>query len=205
VADALTPGVTGDGRTIVFVSTSASNELNLWTADANGRRMTQLAPNVSAGQVLVAPDDRSVLFTSLVGGTVSIWTVAIGGGTPTKLTDGGFPAVSPDGRSMAFTTQTADGRSLLVVCSLPECTSHRTIGAAPFESAVAWTPDGRGVAFVRDGNLWVQPAAGSAPRQLTRFSESRPIGAFAWSRDGKRLAITRSTVTNDIVLVRGLK
>jgi hypothetical protein len=29
--------------------------------------------------------------------------------------------------------------------------------------------------------------------------------AFAWSRDGKRLAIGRVTITNDIVLFRGLR
>jgi hypothetical protein len=28
---------------------------------------------------------------------------------------------------------------------------------------------------------------------------------MAWSRDGKRLAITRYTVTNDIVLFQGLR
>jgi Tol biopolymer transport system component len=61
------------------------------------------------------------------------------------------------------------------------------------------------VAYVREGNVWVQPLGGGAPRQLTRFAENRPIGSFAWSRDGKRLAITRSIATHDIVLFRGLK
>ena len=70
--------------------------------------------------------------------------------------------------------------------------------------AVSWTPDGRGVAYPSDGNLWVQPLSGGAPRQLTRFTDGRPIGSFAWSRDGRRLAITRSTITNDIVLFEGL-
>ena len=69
---------------------------------------------------------------------------------------------------------------------------------------ISWTPDGSGVAFARDGNLWVQATEGGAPRPLTRFTDTRPIGSFAWSRDGTRLAITRVTVTNDIVLFRGL-
>jgi hypothetical protein len=45
---------------------------------------------------------------------------------------------------------------------------------------------------------------GKPPRQLTHFTDGRPIGTFAWSRDGKRLAIGRLTVTNDIVLFTGL-
>jgi eukaryotic-like serine/threonine-protein kinase len=205
IVDALTPGVTSDGRTIVFVSSSTDSLLDLLTADASGRRISQLVPSITASSVVVTPDDRSVLFSSLAGGTVSIWMVPIGGGTPTKLTDGASVAVSPDGGSMAYTAQEADGRSSLRVCSLPGCTSSRAIGTAVFDAAAAWTPDGRGVAYASEGNVWVQPLSGGAPRQLTRFADNRSIGSFAWSRDGKRLALTRSTATHDIVLFRGLK
>ena len=104
VLEALAPAATSDGRTIVFVS-SADNTLDLWTADASGRRKTRLVPSVTADQVAVTPDDRFVLFTSLVGGTVSIWMVPIEGGSPTKLTDGSSAAVSPDGGSIAFTAR----------------------------------------------------------------------------------------------------
>jgi len=134
---------------------------------------------------------------------VSIWMVSIEGGSPTKLTDGSNVAVSPDGGSIAFTALVNDVLSLRV-CSLPECNSPRTIGASSFDTAVAWAPDGRGVAYSRDGNLWVQALSGGAPRQLTHFTDGRPIRSFAWSRDGQRLAITRSTVTSDIVLFEGL-
>ena len=77
------------------------------------------------------------------------------------------------------------------------------LARAQFSAPVAWTPDGRGVAYASDGNIWVQPLGGGAPRQLTRFTDRRPIQCFAWSRDGKRLAMTRSTQTNDIVLFKG--
>jgi len=204
VLDALCPGATSDGRTIVFVSSSTSNSLDLWTADASGRRGRRLVPSVTAEQVVIAPDDRAVLYTSLAGGTVSIWMVPLEGGTPTKLTDGSGAAVSPDGASMAFTAQGSAAASL-VVCSLPGCMSPRTIGPAAFAAALSWTPDGRGIAYASEGNLWVQALSGGAPRQLTRFNDRRPIESFAWSRDGKRLAIARVTVTNDVVLFQGLK
>ena len=74
---------------------------------------------------------------------------------------------------------------------------------------VRWTPDGRAVAYPAAGtqsvNLWVQPLNGQPPHQLTHFLDAREIIDFAWSRDGKRLAVARSTVTNDIVLIKGLK
>jgi TolB protein len=201
VLDALTPGSTDDGRTIVFVSSSPDSRLDLWKAEANGRRVTSLVSSVTASLVLITPDQRSVIYSSLAGGTVSIWIVPIDGGTPTKLTDGGSASVSPDGGSMAFT----DSRASLIVCALPGCTSRRTIGSARFDAPLSWTPDGRGVAYATEENIWVQPSGGGPPRQLTRFDDGRPIGFFAWSSDGKRLAITRSTETNDIVLFRGLK
>ncbi len=48
-----------------------------------------LVPSVTASQVLVTPDDRSVIYISLISGAVSIWMVPLeGGGTPTKLADG---------------------------------------------------------------------------------------------------------------------
>ena len=112
-------------------------------------------------------------------------------------------AVSPDGRSIAFIAEVSGVQSLFV-CTLPECRSPRRIGAASFDTAVSWPPDGRDVAYASDGNLWLQPLSGGAPRQLTHFTDGRPIRAFAWSRDGQRLAITRSTATNDIVLFEGL-
>ena len=201
VLDALTPGATSDGRTIVFISSSTDSFLDLWKAEANGRRVIKLVPSVTAEQVVVTPDDRSVIYISIVGGTVSIWMVPIDGGTPKKLADGGSASVSPDGGSMAF----ADSRASLIVCALPGCTSRRTIGSAPFRGPLSWTPDGRGVAYPREANIWVQPLGGGPPRQLTRSADRRPIGFFAWSRDGKRLAITRSTETNDIILLKGLK
>jgi Tol biopolymer transport system component len=117
VFDALSPVATSDGRTILFVSSSTENPLDLWTADATGRRGRRLVPSVTASQMAITPDDRSVLYTSLLGGTVSIWMVPLEGGTPTKLADGGNAAVSPDGASMAFTALGPAGGSV-VVCGL---------------------------------------------------------------------------------------
>jgi Tol biopolymer transport system component len=198
--DAVAPGVTSDGRTVVFVTSSTDNILDLWKADGSGRRITKLASSVTASQVVVTPDDRSVIYSSIASGTVSIWTVPLEGGDPTKLADGAGASVSPDGASLAFT----DSQAQLRVCRLPGCTAQHTIGSAPLDAPVAWAPDGRGVAYAIEGNVWVQPLGGGSPRQLTPSTDNRPIGSFAWSRDGKRLAITRSTVTNDIVSVQGL-
>jgi Tol biopolymer transport system component len=69
-----------------------------------------------------------------------------------------------------------------------------------------WTPDGRGIADILSpgSNIWIVPLDGAAPHQLTHFTE-RDIQDFAWSHDGKRLTVARTTTTNDIVLFRSPK
>jgi Tol biopolymer transport system component len=61
-------------------------------------------------------------------------------------------------------------------------------------------PTDEGLAY----NLWDQPLDGGPPRQITDFKEG-DIFAFAWSRDGKRLAIVRGSRSNDIVMISNLR
>ena len=51
----------------------------------------------------------------------------------------------------------------------------------------------------------MEPLDGGPPRQLTHFTDDREISDFQWSHDGKRLAISRDTFANDIVLFKGLR
>jgi hypothetical protein len=44
------------------------------------------------------------------------------------------------------------------------------------------------------------PLAGGTPRQVTSF-DSLIIGSFAWSRDGKTLAVTRGTSGSDVIVM----
>jgi Tol biopolymer transport system component len=49
-------------------------------------------------------------------------------------------------------------------------------------------------------NIFVQPVDGSPGRQVTNFT-SDSINSFAWSHDGKTLAVVRVHNTSDIVLL----
>ena len=50
----------------------------------------------------------------------------------------------------------------------------------------------------------MQPIDGSAPRQLTAFTQPS-IASFVWSPDGTQLAFTRQVVSSDIVLLKNVK
>jgi Tol biopolymer transport system component len=94
---------------------------------------------------------------------------------------------------------------MVVVCELPSCEARKTL-PAPAVTRLRWTPDGSGIAYAGpESNLWVLPLDGKPRRQLTRFTDSRTIVDFGWSRDGKRLAVARATVKDDIVLFSGLQ
>jgi len=201
VSDAVEGKGTPDG-TVVYRSTDPSQE-GLWKVNPTGGQPQQLVPG-SVVNPVVSPDGRFVVFLSNRRGPLSPWVVSIDGGEPTQVTSSfaaeGSLAISSDGKTIAFSS--LGGGSTM--CDMPACTSPRTL---PFVGGgrVRWTPDGRAFAYVATGNLWIQPLDGSAPRQITHFADGRTIGDYAWSHDGKRVAISRVSVSNDIVLFRGLK
>ena len=202
---ALFPAATSDGRTIIF---SGVPDRYLWKADADGRNRTLLVSG-ETGEPVVTGDDRYVIFISSRGGQQTVWMVPIEGGKPIEIVKefaNGISA-SPDGRSLLFATRGDESQASLVICDLPACTNRRSI-AQPAGSQVRWGPDGRSIAYrdnATQANLWVQPLDGSAPRQLTHFATDRTINDYAWSHDGKRLAVAREVVSNDIVLFKGLR
>jgi len=69
-----------------------------------------------------------------------------------------------------------------------------------------WTRHGVVYAVDEGGfeNLWVQPIAGGPRRALTHFSSQR-IYFFAFSHDGKQIAISRGTPSSDAVLVSNFR
>jgi Tol biopolymer transport system component len=134
--------------------------------------------------------------------------VPIEGGEPREIirmaTGPSTPDISPDGRRLLFGGDEKPNEFKWFVCELPAC-SNRVSPPMPANlgSGGRFTPDGRGITYVDKShmNIWTQPLAGGSPRQITHFTD-RTIDSFAWSRDGSRLAIVRSTTTSDIVLLR---
>ena len=113
--------------------------------------------------------------------------------------------ISPDGKTIVFAGQKPqEGEHAMHIWTLP------ALGGTPRQLTDAparfrdwypcWSPDGRNIAFVRatapenwatvgKGNIYVMPAEGGEPRQIT--SESDRVfdtGPVLWSPDGKLLA-----------------
>jgi Tol biopolymer transport system component len=206
IAQGVDPSATSDGGAIVYTNPFDGS---LYRADATGRHSTPLAPGASAA---VTPDDHDVVYISAQSGVQSVWAMPLSGGTPRELVHrfAVFPSVSPDGRWLLFTSMdNTQQQGVSIVCRLPDCSEQKTF-KPPFKILVArrWVPDNSGFAGVdlaSYANIWIQPLDGSPPRQLTHFSDGALIDDFAWSHDGKHLAVARSTTTKDIVLFKGLR
>ena len=190
-------------------------------------RAVMQAEALPGGGNAVSPDGSTIVFSGghqAHQGTnavyTNIWTVGIEGGQPKQLThftdpDTRFPCWSPDGRRVAFIARDTDRKTtdstgkpgslvyqVYVVSTDGTGLKRITSEAHRVDwSAVAWSPDGRSIAFfTRDKTLNLIPAEGGDPRvvaDLRRIDSLAVTGlgglAFsevAWSPNGKELAFS---------------
>jgi len=208
------PVVSPDGRYLIWASRRADKR-NIWRMNLDGGNQKRLTNGNNEGNPQVSLDGKWVIysgFNSELTVYYRLWKVPIDGGEPVQLTDQTtqYPAISPDGK--------------LIACRYQERGAPSKIALIPFEGGspvnlfdypdpgpptlVRWTPDGRAIAYIRTiggvSNIWVQPIHGGPPKQLTDFKEQRLLN-FAWSRDGKQLALSRGVTNSDVVLISNLK
>jgi eukaryotic-like serine/threonine-protein kinase len=205
--NATSPNFTSDGKTMVYFS-GLSNP-GIWRADSNGRNPVRLFEG-SAYWPLITADDKNVIYESFGGDKLQLWIVPLTGGDPQLLNpaEAAHPRISPDGKLLAFGSREQE-QWFLSVCDLPACAQVRHV--RPINMRVfnlQWMPDGRTIAYspaTGGGNIMIQPLDGSPERQLTHFTDGKTIYDYKWSPDGKRLAIARSSTSQDIVLFRNAK
>jgi TolB protein len=122
-----------------------------------------------------------------------------GGQPPLRLTAVGGPWWSPDGKivfasrrpNRVFATTKGDDYQLYVMNADG---SGKQALLEPGDGPFSWSPDGRKIAFHRNGHVYVTNADGSGVRRLTSRPRPRPGGSWvvfagAWSPDGRKLAL----------------
>ena len=109
------------------------------------------------------------------------------------------PQVSPDGRTVLYTVRVVDvdgNRRIARTFAMPTGGgAAREFPSADVNATEArWSPDGRRVAYVAGGQLWVADADGANRRQITSLNggATGPV----WAPTGATIAFT-STVYPD--------
>jgi len=108
------------------------------------------------------------------------------------------PALSPDGRQVAFSWNGEKGDNFDIYVKLVDAgTPVRLTQDPAVEAFPAWSPDGRFLAFVRlspegKGGYYVIPALGGAERKVADIPQSpshRPYPSADWTPDSKSLVL----------------
>jgi len=97
------------------------------------------------------------------------------------------PALSPDGRTVAYASDATGGLEIYVTGLAPGARELAITSDGGQNMQPAWSPDGQWIAFhsrSRRG-VWVVPATGGTPRQVIEFG-SEP----AWSPDSAEIVLT---------------
>ena len=208
------PVVSPDNRYVVFHS-NRTGVFQVWRINRDGSSPKQLTfEETESTWPTFSPNGKWILFQHSDGkNPYALWRVSIDGGTPEKVTDGMAikPTVSPDGKLIAFWYNDGqqNSRWRLKVINFEGGSTFNVFDVAEtvqvqWDTPLHWSLDGKYLVYVDHAggfdNLWGQPIEGGAPKQLTKFDESK-IFAFGWLKDGS-LVTSRGVITSDVVLIK---
>ena len=195
------PATSWDGRYIVFMSDRGGTN-HIWRMDIDGNNTKQLTNGIGELYPECSPIGPWVVYQSA---DQQVLKLPLDGGEPVQLIQNvyGRVAISPDGKRIAA----GYDREPYGVAVYPFAGGDRQELVDIHYAYVRWTPDGRSLAYFADkypSEISSQPVDGGPPIRLTNFNSDRIFG-FAWSKDGKQLALARGTLTNDVVLIKDFR
>jgi Tol biopolymer transport system component len=216
--DSYNQGVTGCGAATDLVVSRFPDvkTYTLWRLNFSTGELKQLTTGTNDVRPSCTPDGRWVVYSASEH-TPSIMKVSIEGGAPVELARGQLssPAVSPDGSSVAYLKVDGEGanrKTKFVIQKIEGGAPVREIDApASVRQLAGWAPDGQALVYMNfssgKSQVYLQLVSGGPPVLLLQF-ESEPLAvvALAWSRDGKKIAITRAVESNtDVVMFNNFR
>ena len=193
---AMAPSIPRSGGRLAYVKTDLAPDL--WKSESGGPPVPFSSSTVEDYDAHLSPDGKKISFVSARSGDVAIWIANVDGSNTFRLTQEagrrpGSPHWSPDGRSIVYDSQLADGHSRIFIIDAAGGQPRRLTRTSEGddEALPNWSRDGKSVYFrsVRSGRaeVWRAAVDGGAPVQVTRSG-----GSAAWeSSDGQTLYYSR--------------
>ncbi len=207
------PDVSSDGKYIIFESWRNEKKTMIYRLNLSGGKATPINDNApfDMRNPQISPANDWVVCEMTSNAFSHVAKIPVTGGDYEILSTGeGFaPAVSPDGKTVAF-FQRVDGKSSLILAPLEGGEPVVFLEDLPegvYSRYLRWTSDGKAITLIIDdqdiSNLWNYPMDGSAPRQITFFKvgeSNHYIMAFDWAANGD-LLLSRGQYDDDVVLI----
>ena len=208
-SSAYNPSISADGRFVAFEAAAGNlnfakryGQMGVWVRDLRTGRTTLASRGASskpfsAYNPSLSADGRVVAFETSESerGALAVWVRDLRTGRPSRIprppgvtSDLYEPALSPDGRFLAFTALSGAGESDVF---LRELRTGRTVQVSDGES---WEPvvsaGGRHVAFSRSGRVVVKDLATGVSTVVAPPAASASSSEPSLSADGQRVAFT---------------
>ena len=138
--------ISPDGRYLAF---SDEGGFYLRFIDTGETHSLSLPPDLRPASLSWFPDSVHLIVAMIEGGrNSSLWELSTLGGVPRRLLDDGrFPAISPDGKQLAFVA----GKSMhqrIWLASVDGTQPRELAGEdGDFFGGIAWSPDGKEIAY----------------------------------------------------------
>ncbi len=161
------PVVSPDGKSLAFWLPLENNVYELWTSKVNEQDRRKMGEFHLIYRTLVwSPDNKQLAFAAYdskddaqAWETEELYVMDVRTGSTRQLTHNtvrdGFPAWSPDGKQIVFTSM-EDGYNRLSIVEVATGQRH-IVSKDCFGYAPSWSPDGTTIAFISDHE---GPAAG---------------------------------------------
>ena len=203
------PVACDSGRAIVFDS-FASGSTHLWKVDADGSNAAQLTNGVGEVYPQCPREGRWLVYVSEDESIGNLRRLSLDGGQASTIVPHSVVAIrlTPDGKHLLFGFKDEhQGQKFRVgLATVDGSAPVSYLDPAPTAAMLRggrWMPSGDALVYVdaRAGssNLRTYSLRGAPSQQLTHFTSERIFG-FALSPDGSQFAISRGSITSDVVM-----